>query len=94
MTLTVIIPEAETTTRPAEGQGQRGSTGGAGHVNAGIIGATVGGFILVGVVILIILLIRRRKPKRGYDNTLNWGVLLVNKLLTTLKHINCSFRDP
>ncbi|OWF49389.1 uncharacterized protein LOC110451890 [Mizuhopecten yessoensis] len=55
----------ETTTLPARGEGQSGSGGGGTHINAAIIGASVGGFILVGVLLLIVLFMKRRKPNRG-----------------------------
>ncbi|XP_060071078.1 uncharacterized protein LOC132550988 [Ylistrum balloti] len=66
----------ETTTPSARGEGHQGS-GGDSHVNAGIIGASVGGFILIGILVLICLFIKRRMPKRSQskktsrDNDMN-----------------------
>ncbi|XP_033746272.1 uncharacterized protein LOC117331577 [Pecten maximus] len=53
-----------TTTLAPQGEGQTGS-GSDSHMNAGIIGASVGGFILIGLILLIILFVRRKMPKRG-----------------------------
>lgn len=63
-------------------------------MNAGIIGASVGGFILIGLIVLIILFIKRKMPKRGQSKKKTSRDNDVNNKRESSRYKDMEFKNP